>query len=145
MQSSFGSDGGDVNVCVGVSFDHRFSPGDAAGYLFGSINSIRLPKGSSTYSRSQPWLIPGYMASCALQARRQFPQTIHNKGRMCFASGRKILLHAEVNLQRASLKPTPAACGEIRRLGNLGDLQQVSIERSGFVLAAGRHCKLDVI
>jgi hypothetical protein len=85
------------------------------------------------------------MVSCALQARRQFPQTIHDKGRMCFASRRNILLHAEVNLQRASLKPTPAAYSEVRRLGNLGDLQQVSIERSGFVLAPGRHRKLDMI
>ena len=54
-------------------------------------------------------------------------------------------LHAEVNFQRPSLEPTPAACGKMCRLGDLGNSKHVLVKCPGFVLTPGWHRKLNVI
>jgi hypothetical protein len=85
------------------------------------------------------------MVSCALQGCRQFPQTLHDEGRMCLASRCKILLHPKVDLQHPTLKPAPAACSKVRRLSDLWNSQHVPVKRSGFILTPGRHGKLNVV
>jgi hypothetical protein len=52
---------------------------------------------------------PRYMVSRALQARRHFPQTLHDEGGMGLPWRHKVLLHADANLERPSLEPTSAA------------------------------------
>src|SRR5690349_2138022 len=55
------------------------------------------------------------------------------------------ILDAEMHLHRAVGKPSPAARGEFRRLRLLAHLQQVAVERSGLLLAAGRDGKLHMV
>jgi hypothetical protein len=64
---------------------------------------------------------------------------------MSLASRRKVVLHADMHLQWPSFKPTPAASSKVRRLRDFGNAKHVPVERSGFILTTGRHCKLDVI
>jgi hypothetical protein len=51
---------------------------------------------------------------------------------------------AQLSLQLA-FEPTPAAYGEMWRLGDLGNSQHVLVKRPGFILTPGRHCKLNMV
>jgi hypothetical protein len=53
------------------------------------------------------------MVSRALQARRQFPQAVHDEGGMGLTSRHEILFHAQMDFQRPSFKPAPAARSEV--------------------------------
>jgi hypothetical protein len=64
---------------------------------------------------------------------------------MSLSSRHQILLHAKMNFQRLSLEPTPAAYGEMCRLGDLGNSEHALVKCSGFIFASGRHRELDVI
>jgi hypothetical protein len=55
-----------------------------------------------------------YMVSRVLQARRQFPQTLHDEGGMGLPSRQKILLHAQMNFNGPRSNqhpPRTARCG----------------------------------
>jgi hypothetical protein len=64
---------------------------------------------------------------------------------MSLPSRREILLDTQMNPQWASLKPAPAAHSEVRRLDDLGNPKDFPVKRPGFIFAARRHRKLDMI
>jgi hypothetical protein len=57
----------------------------------------------------------------------------------------EIILHAQVNSQRASYEPAATAFCQIRRLRNLRYAKNAFIKGSRFGLSAGWHCQLHVI
>jgi hypothetical protein len=70
---------------------------------------------------------------------------IDQQGRMGLFSGLEPGFDAKVELDRPSCEPAPAARGERRRFGHFAEPENRSVEPPRGILAAGRHCELDMI
>lgn len=64
---------------------------------------------------------------------------------MRFTGRAEIILHAQMNFQRASYEPAATAFCQIRRLRNLRYAKNAFIKGACFGLPAGWHCQLHVI
>jgi hypothetical protein len=67
------------------------------------------------------------------------------EGRVGLGGGREVARHADVQLLLAAAEPGAAPGGERRRLGQLGQLQQLAVEAPRLLLAARRRRHLHVV
>src|SRR5215475_14085574 len=90
-------------------------------------------------------LVLGDLAAVVSRPYDEALKVAHHEGRVRLAGRLKILLHAEVNLDRAVGEPGTAARGERWRLHLLLELQHVDIEGTRRCFLARRHGDEDVI
>jgi hypothetical protein len=72
-------------------------------------------------------------------------QVTHKKRRVGLFGWTKILLDAEMDLQRAALKPQSAAGGEVRRFGQFRQAKQIAVESPRHRFTVSRHRNLDMV
>jgi hypothetical protein len=69
----------------------------------------------------------------------------NQQGHVSFPCRPEVRLHAQVNFETLTLKPTAAALRQMGRLGHFFDSQRAPVESAGEIFAAGRHGQLHVI
>ena len=138
-----------ADLCV---WRRRFGRATARYARSSATSSSRLPQGSFTWKRRCPGISASSAQVISLPSRDERRRELLEigdradaQGRMCLRRRPEGILDADVQLAVAEREPASPSHGQQRRLLDLGQLQQVAVERACRRLTARRRGDLDMM